>query len=1026
MEIKCPKCHSDNPSDSKYCKECATPLLPSEEIAVTETLERPKEELTSGLTFAGRYQIIEELGKGGMGKIYRVIDKKLNEEVALKLIKPEIASDKKTIERFSNELKFARKIVHKNVGRMYEFMEEKGMHFITMEYVPGEDLKSFIRRSGQLTIGKSIFIAKQICEGLAEAHELGVIHRDLKPSNIMIDKEGNARIMDFGIARSVEVKGVTEAGMIIGTPEYMSPEQVEGEEADKRSDIYSLGVILYEMVTGRVPFGGKTPYSIALKHKSEAPQEPKVFNAQVPSDLNHVILRCMEKDKVRRYQGAEELLSDLTKIEEGIPTAERVIPKRKPLTSMEISVQFKLKKLLIPALVVIALAVVGVAIWRLIPKKGAVSLTSGKPSLAVMYFENRSDEPDLDKNLVDMLTRNLSRYKEIEVVSSQRLFDILKQIGKQDAESIDKKVATEVANRAEVKTMLVGSIIKIGNRIRIISELSDAQTGAIIGSEQAEGTSVNDVFDMVDELTVKLGVRLGVSTGEKGQPLKIADVTTNSYEAYDYFLKGREEYEKMLNAEARKFFKKAVELDPTFAVAYLYLARSVRGKAREEAYEKAKMYSERATEKERLYIEAAYASAVERDPEKKFRILKQMAKEYPKEKRVHFELAGYYGGKGLDDKAIEELNKALELDPNYGLALNLLALGYTSMGDFEKAIEYFNRYISVSPKDANPLDSMALCYFWMGRLEEAVAHYKEALEIKPDWFPSCWALSYIYALKENYLEAMKWVDRGIDMAPSPVERAQGFLLKGFFYFWLGRLEQSLRELGTVSDLAESLGDNYRQSFAGWMAGWVYYERGELELARRSWKSSFDIYDNKAEYTLCLGAADVKEGRIDSAKSRLAEVKSLLLEMSLSINKEFFKFRYDSLREEVLLAEGSLDEAIAVGKRLLALPQPTYGYIVSLNLPSRNDVLARCYRQKGKLDKAIAEYEQLITFYPKSKSQHLIRPKYHYQLARLCEEKGWEGKAIEQYEKFLEIWEDADEGLPEKADAKKRLSALKEK
>jgi len=241
-------------------------------------------------------------------------------------------------------------------------------------------------------------------------------------------------------------------------------------------------------VTGRVPFGGKTPYSIALKHKSEAPQEPKVFNAQVPSDLNRVILRCMEKDKEMRYQRAEELLSDLTKIEEGIPTAERVIPKRKPRPSEEITVTFRLRKLFIGALVVIALAVVGVTIWRLIPKKGAVSLTSGKPSLAVMYFENRSDEPDLDKNLVDMLTRNLSRYKEIEVVSSQRLFDILKQIGKQDAESIDKKVATEVANRAEVKTMLVGSIIKIGNRIRIISELSDAQTGAIIGSEQAEGT----------------------------------------------------------------------------------------------------------------------------------------------------------------------------------------------------------------------------------------------------------------------------------------------------------------------------------------------------------------------------------------------------------------------------------------------------------------------------------------------------------------------------------------------------------
>ncbi len=190
MGINCPKCHFENPENTLYCGKCATPLKPSEEIPVspTETLETPKEELTTGSIFAGRYQIIEVLGKGGMGKVYRAIDKKLNEEVALKLVKPEIASDKKTLERFSNELKIARKIAHKHVGRMYELMEEKGTHFITMEYVPGEDLKSFIKRAGPLSAGKTTFIAKQVCEGLVEAHELGVVHRDLKPQNKMIDK----------------------------------------------------------------------------------------------------------------------------------------------------------------------------------------------------------------------------------------------------------------------------------------------------------------------------------------------------------------------------------------------------------------------------------------------------------------------------------------------------------------------------------------------------------------------------------------------------------------------------------------------------------------------------------------------------------------------------------------------------------------------------------------------------------------------------------------------------------------------
>ena len=294
--MKCPSCKTENPSDSKYCKECATPLTSIGMTAFTRTMETSRLELTRGTLFADRYEIIEELGTGGMGSVYKAVDKKLNEDVAIKLLKKEIASDRKTIERFANELKLARRIVHKNIGRMYELMEYQGTSFITMEFVPGENLKSFIRRIGKLPEEKAASIAKQVAEGLREAHHLGVIHRDLKPQNIMIDTEGNARIMDFGIARSVREAGITEAGMMVGTPEYMSPEQVEGKPADQRSDIYSLGIILYEMLTGRVPFEGDTLLSVAHKQKYEQPLDPRKLNPQIAVGLSRLILVCLEKE----------------------------------------------------------------------------------------------------------------------------------------------------------------------------------------------------------------------------------------------------------------------------------------------------------------------------------------------------------------------------------------------------------------------------------------------------------------------------------------------------------------------------------------------------------------------------------------------------------------------------------------------------------------------------------------------------------------------------------------------------------
>jgi len=376
--MKCPRCQNDNPEGTRFCGRCGSELPGGGDTLPvgTATFQTPSKGLARGTTFARRFEIIEEIGQGGMGTVYKAYDSKIREVVALKMLKSEIASDPEVIERFRNEIKLARQVSHRHVCRMYDIGEEWLSIYISMEYVPGEDLKSFIRRSGHLNEAKAVGLAKQIAEGLAEAHRLGVIHRDLKPQNVMIDKDGNAKIMDFGIARSLHTRGATGTGVIIGTPEYMAPEQAEGRDIDRRVDIYALGAILFEMVTGRVPFEGKTPLSIVLKHRSEPPVDPQTINAQISPGLSRIILKCLAKSRDARYGSAAEVLADLDTVEKGLPVTRQVTVRSKPLTDREITVKFRLKKILVPALVVAALVIAGVV--SLLNRGGREAAQSGR------------------------------------------------------------------------------------------------------------------------------------------------------------------------------------------------------------------------------------------------------------------------------------------------------------------------------------------------------------------------------------------------------------------------------------------------------------------------------------------------------------------------------------------------------------------------------------------------------------------------------------------------------------------------
>ena len=574
--MKCPKCETVNPADSKFCKECATSLPSSDkpQISVTRTLETTADEFARGTLFAGRYEIIEELGVGGMGKVYRAHDTKLNEEVALKLIKPEIAADKKTVERFHNEIKIARQISHKNVCRTHDLHQEGKTLFLTMEYVRGEDLKSLIHRTKTLSAGTALSIARQVAEGLGEAHKLGITHRDLKPGNIMIDKDGQAKIMDFGIARSLHSGGITAEGGIIGTPEYMSPEQVEGKEADQRSDIYSLGIILYEMVTGRAPFEGDTSFSVAYKHRHEAPEEPRKFNPQLPDALNRVILQCMEKDRETRYQTAQELLADLEKIERGAPVSAETAPAaRKPLTSKEITVTFSLRKLLVPALIALVLVAIGAASFFIFRKSGPGPGLD--PDLvAVAVFENQTGDSSLDslgRMASDWISQGLSQIRGLKVVPMMSVPQLSPMAKPGEKTSPALSPLQVLAEQTGAGKVVSGTYYLDRGELQFMSSIMDTLKRKLIVSLDPVKGSLAERMDVIEKLRQRIMGALAADPGYSIGDWKGAHPP--SYEAYQEFVLGVSSRGSDL-AKAISHLEKAVELDPGFMPAYQWLARS--------------------------------------------------------------------------------------------------------------------------------------------------------------------------------------------------------------------------------------------------------------------------------------------------------------------------------------------------------------------------------------------------------------------------------------------------------------------
>ncbi|MEE9264968.1 MAG: serine/threonine-protein kinase, partial [Vicinamibacteria bacterium] len=518
-------------------------------------------------TTVSHYKILEKIGEGGMGEVYLAEDTKLKRKVALKFLAKELTANEERKQRFIQEARAAAAIEHPHIAAIHDIDEADGNLFIAMEHVRGQSLREAIQQQN-LSLRKSMELAAQVADGLSAAHEQGVVHRDLKPENILVSEKGYAKIIDFGLAKLLEpfvqsgdssdseetaTKLKTREGLVMGTVAYMSPEQAKGKPVDARSDVFSYGAVLYEMLSGRSPFRRETLAESISAVLKETPTPVTVDSPEMTTELQRILRKALAKDPNDRYQTMRDLTIDLRDLREGMTSTSMPAMAAAPATA-----QFPWKWAAILG-VAVAVTVTG---FLFLKDRGPTGIgASGRPSVAVMYFESLSGDEEvrwLAKGLPNMLLTDLAQTPGLEVVSSQRLHEILKQIGHDNLESIDKSVVAEVARKAGAGAVVVGSIFKSGDEIRIDVQVEDVSTGRILSADSVRG---EDVFPLVDELTNS--IRASLDMGDRPGGKALADVTTPSLEAFQLYTEGLEASGNFRHEDARKLLEQAVEIDPS-------------------------------------------------------------------------------------------------------------------------------------------------------------------------------------------------------------------------------------------------------------------------------------------------------------------------------------------------------------------------------------------------------------------------------------------------------------------------------